>query len=65
MPTAREIIMAAWFGPIIDPDYKSGCDRAPEREENWYQDFYGTRPTEEKNLQSLAAEPSNERHESE
>jgi hypothetical protein len=27
MPTAREIIMAAWFGPIVDPDYEAACDR--------------------------------------
>jgi hypothetical protein len=35
MPTAREIIMAVWFGPIVDPDYNAACDSAAEREENW------------------------------
>jgi hypothetical protein len=35
MPTAREIIMAAWFGPEVDPDYEAACYRAAEREEGW------------------------------
>jgi hypothetical protein len=37
MPTGREIIMAEWFDPEVDPDYKAACDRAAEREEGWHE----------------------------
>jgi hypothetical protein len=33
MQKAREIILAAWFGPdTVDPYYAAACDRAGERE---------------------------------
>jgi hypothetical protein len=38
-PTVREVILAVWLGPPIDPDYKAACDRVAEREAAWYPGF--------------------------